>query len=337
MQFDQQPTQKKSFWSRPEGTTGMIFVAGAVSLAAIFGLKVAPLITLIFKNIFTMTLTGVGLYAFFAVITNKKFRLAVSNLFKTSMRWLTSWVITIDPIAILKNYVDHLREKYNEMEEKIGMLNGSIKQLEFSRDDNDKKIKDCLRKAEYAKSKNLEQDFLLNKRQAIRLQDVNENYAKLLLKLKNLHTVLIRYRDAAKVMIIDTQNNVEAKEKEFKALKQGYSAMKSAMSILMGDEQKEMFDQSMEFVVNDVAMKVGEIDAFMEQSSDYLRKVDLENGLADERGNELFERWMKQDSVLLKDDKKLVIDKDGGLEVKATDPKESVWFDNQPKSKYFNG
>lgn len=335
MQFDQQPTQKKSFWSRPEGTTGMIVVAGLVSLAAIFGLKIAPLITLIFTNIFTMTVTGVGLYALIKILTNKKFKLAISNLFKTSMRWLTSWVITIDPIAILKNYVDHLREKYNEMEEKIAMLNGSIKQLEFSKNDNDKKITDCLKRAEFAKGKNLDQDFLLNKRQAVRLKDVNENYASLLAKLKNLHTILIRYRDAAKVMIIDTQNNVEAKEKEFKALKQGYSAMKSAMSILMGDEQKELFDQSMEFVVNDVAMKVGEIDAFMERSSDYLRKVDLENGLADESGNELFDKWMKQDSILLKEDKKLVIDKDGGLEVKSTENKETVWFDKKSESKYF--
>ncbi|MBK6784296.1 MAG: hypothetical protein IPG79_11445 [Saprospiraceae bacterium] len=51
------------------------------------------------------------------------------------------------------------------------------------------------------------------------------------------------------------------------------------MSIIKGDADKRaIFDQAMEHIADDVANKVGEMERFMEISSDFMSSIDLQNG-----------------------------------------------------------
>lgn len=53
--------------------------------------------------------------------------------------------------------------------------------------------------------------------------------------------------------------------------------MKSAMNIIAGNSDKRaMFDQAMESIADDVAMKVGEMERFMEMSSNFMDSIDLQ-------------------------------------------------------------
>ena len=52
------------------------------------------------------------------------------------------------------------------------------------------------------------------------------------------------------------------------------------MSIIKGDaDRRVMFDQALEYVADDVANKVGEMERFMEMSSDFMNSIDLQNGV----------------------------------------------------------
>ena len=52
-----------------------------------------------------------------------------------------------------------------------------------------------------------------------------------------------------------------------------------------------MFDQALEAVADDVSEKVGEMERFMELSENFMASVDLQNGIFEEKGLEMLEKW----------------------------------------------
>lgn len=122
-------SKKKSFWQRPEGTTGMIFMAiGGVALyAALPTLLVfmTGLVALLGKTIAAVALASV-LGGIFYLATNKRVRTLVSYMFRSAMRKVTGLFVEIDPIGIMKSYIEDLVKKREQMGEARGQLSGQI-------------------------------------------------------------------------------------------------------------------------------------------------------------------------------------------------------------------
>jgi len=87
--------------------------------------------------------------------------------------------------------------------------------------------------------------------------------------------------------------------------------MKSAMNIIAGNSDKrEMFDQALEAIADDVSLKIGEMERFMEMSSNFMQSIDLQNGVFEEEGLQLLEKWEKEGvSLILGGEKDLLINK----------------------------
>ena len=72
------------------------------------------------------------------------------------------------------------------------------------------------------------------------------------------------------------------------------------MSIIKGDPDKRaMFDQAMQGIADDVANKVGEMERFMELSSDFMNSIDLQEGIFEEKGMKMLEEYEKKSTLLL--------------------------------------
>jgi hypothetical protein len=72
------------------------------------------------------------------------------------------------------------------------------------------------------------------------------------------------------------------------------------MSILTGDpDKKVLFDQAMEAIQSDISMKAGAMECFVEESSEILQAIDLQNGAFAEKGMKLLEKWEKEGVPLL--------------------------------------
>lgn len=68
--------------------------------------------------------------------------------------------------------------------------------------------------------------------------------------------------------------------------------MKSAMSVISGDKDKRaLFDESLEALADDISGKVGEMEQFMELSENFMASVDLQNGVFEEEGLKMLEKW----------------------------------------------
>ncbi len=308
----------KSFWQKPEGTTEALF------LAAIIG----GLGFLLFKfsaQILAMLSNTIGIVALLAVlgliiymVLDPKWRTLVSYMYKSVMRWVTGIFVTIDPIGILKNYISDLQDNLQKMGTQIGNLKGQMRKLVTIVEENNKEIKNNMLIAKKAKEQSNDSAMLLASRKAARLQESNEKYTALHNKMSILYRVLTKMYSNSEILIEDTTDQVKVKEQERKAIRASHSAMRSAMSIIKGDADKRaMFDQAMEVIADDVANKVGEMERFMEMSSNFMNSIDLQNGVFEEQGLKMLEDYEKNSTLLLLGGKEKVDDEI--LELKQPD------------------
>jgi uncharacterized membrane protein YgaE (UPF0421/DUF939 family) len=296
----------KSFWDKPEGKTGMIFLAGGIFGFFLIMMKFGAAIVAAAQNTLILGLyTGIAV-AIGAVLLNKRFQATVSLGFKSLMRAFTGLVVQIDPIAILKSYIEDLEDSHGKMNTQITKLKQTIRSLRDTITKNIDIAKNQMALAQQAKKTGQQAMMVLKTRKAGRLQDSNRTYQDLLNKVEVLYRVLSKMYENCGILIEDSKDQVEQKEIEWKTIKQANSAMKSAMSIINGDKDKRaVYEQALEYMATDLENKVGEMERFMEMSESFLAGVDLQNGVFEEKGMEMLEKWEKDaDSWLLSPDEK---------------------------------
>lgn len=298
--FEPPKARPKSFWKRPEGVTGAIFL---VALLAGAGYLIAANIGAIvgfMSNVLFLALTILVLGALIYMVLDPKMRTLVGYMYKSIMRKLTGIFVTIDPIGILKNYVEDLQDNLTKMGKQIGNIRGQMRKLKNLITENEEQIEQNLKLAQKAKEKGIQNQMVLSSRKAARLQDTNKKYHELHNKLQILYKVLTRMYQNSEILLEDTKDQVKLKEEERKAIRASHSAMKSAMNVISGDADKRaLFDAALEEIADDVAAKVGEMEQFMEMSSNFMDSIDLQQGIFEEQGIKMLEEWEKKSTLML--------------------------------------
>jgi len=299
--FEDNLRTKKSFWKRPEGMTGGIFMLAILGgLGFLIATNIAAITTFISTTlglVASIAVIGVILY----MVLDPKMRNLIWYMYKSVMRTVTGWFVTIDPIGILESYVDDLKSNLAKMSQQIGGLKGQMRKLKTLIDKNEGEIKNNMQLASMAKKKGMQNQVILNSRKAARLQEQNKKFNALHKKMEILYRILSK--------IEDTKDNVMLKKQERNAIRASHSAMKSAMSVISGDPDKRaMFDMAMERVADDVATKVGEMEQFMDMSSNFMDSIDLQNGVFEEQGIKMLEEYEKKSALLLMGDSSETLD-----------------------------
>ena len=295
-----QDFKPKGFWRKKEGTTGMIVLALFVAAGA-YGLNaILPwLITLLQNTLHAMLLfiaVGVLIY----IVTNRRFRVLASYIFKSIMRAITSIFVTIDPIGILKNYLRDLKKSIHDMTDQLGDLRGQMRSLQEEIVRNEQAREQSLKQAKIAHEKGKQSAFVLKARKAGRLKESNLTYKNLYTKMEVLYRVLTKMLEAAQFWYEDLSDEVEIKSRERKMITKGYSVYKAAEKVIKGDpDSKELFDQALEYMAEDYAQKLGEIEQFMDISQGFIESVDIKNGVFEEEALQELEEWEKKTTSLI--------------------------------------
>ncbi|MCG8327515.1 MAG: hypothetical protein MI974_07515 [Chitinophagales bacterium] len=292
--------KKKSFWQKPEGVTGTIFLAALILGGGyLIAVSLPTLIALVSNTLYLAGLLAV-LAAVVYMVLDPRMRNLVWYGYKSVMRWITGIFVQIDPIGILKSYIDELKNNLRKMNRQISILRGQMHKLQEIIHNNKKQIESNLQLASKAKASNKQNIMILKSRKAGRLKESNMRLEDLYKKMEILYRVLTKMYENSQVLMEDIKDQVEVKEQERKAIHASHSAMKSAMSIMSGDPDKRaMFDAAMEAVADDVANKVGEMERFMEMSASFMDSIDLQNGVFEEEGMKMLEKWEKEGVSLI--------------------------------------
>ncbi len=295
----------KSFWEKPEGVTGMLFMAGIVLGGGYLLYKSLPYLITLAENTLYLSLLLAGLAAVLYMILDPRMRNLIWFGYKSIMRSITGLFVQIDPIGILKSYVEALQDNLAKMSKQIGVLKGQKRQLTQLMESNNREIETNMKLADQAKKKGQEQEIVLFTRKAARLQESNEKYDVLAKKIEVLERILNKMYENSGLLVEDMKDQVKVKEQERAVIRTSHSAMRSAMSVLSGDPDKRaMFEMAMESINNDVASKVGEMERFMDMSNSVMNSIDLQNGVFEEEGMRMLEEWEQKSSLLLLDPKK---------------------------------
>jgi hypothetical protein len=294
-------TGTTSFWSRKEGKTGMIFAF--LLLAALgYGLyQILPFLITLTKNLLTLTLLGICLFVVVYLIMDSQVRTLVWYLYKSLMRAITGIFIKIDPVGIIESYVDHLRKQLQSLQGRIQELAGAKRKLQDGIERAKAELEEQLNLAKTGQKKGLgAAEITVYTNQAGRLKTRIDKYQSLYAKLETLYRILEKMDKAAKVVILDKTNQVEDIKTQRAEMATGFNAFKSAMSILSGDpDKKVLFDQAMESIQNDISMKSGAMERFIEESGEVMQAIDLQNGAFEEKGLKLLEKWETEGLPLL--------------------------------------
>jgi hypothetical protein len=296
----------KSFWKKPEGVTGAIFAVG-IGTALLYGAyKVLPYLVEIAENTLYLGLLVAGIATVGYVLLDPKFRNMVWFMYKSAMRAVTSAFVQIDPIGIIKTYIESLKDRREEMDGQVTKLRGEIGKLERSIAQNNEDMNTSLKMAQAAKTRGLQDEFVVHSREAGRMAESNKKLIPLNERMNKLQQFLAKMHKSCGFLIQDMENEVRAKEREYAAIKASHSAMRSALSIINGDSDKKlMFDQAMEFLQDDMGKKVGEVERFMELSTEFINNIDLQNDMFAAKGVEMLDQLDGKDfSFLLGAEKK---------------------------------
>lgn len=290
--------KQKSFWRKPEGVTGLLFLAGIIGGAA----YVATMVN--WPAVFASTLSLVATIAVLGVliymILDPKMRNLIFYMYKSVMRAVTGMFVQIDPIGILKTYVEELQNNLRKMNKQISQLRAQMHKLKELIVKNEREITSNLKLAGKAKETNKRNVMILKSRRAGRLKDSNMRLEELYKKMEVLYRVLTKMYENSQILAEDIKDQVAVKEQERKAIHASHGAMTSAMSVINGDpDQRAMFDMAMENITEDVASKVGEMERFMEMSANFMDSVDLQNGVFEEEGMQMLEQWEQESTSLL--------------------------------------
>ncbi len=298
--IDTDQFKKKSFWQRPEGTTGTIL--GIALLGALgYGLfLIMPALIAFTQNVLYLAVMLLVLAAIIYMVLDPKMRNLFWYGYKSIMRWITGVFVTIDPIGILKNYVDDLTNNLRKMSTQIGNIRGQMRKLKTIMNENEAEIDNNMKLASMAKRKGNDKQVMLSTRKAARLKDSNAKYQSLYSKMEVMHKILSKMYQNSEILLEDTKDQVKLKEQERKAIRASHSAMSSAMSVISGDPDKRaMFDMALEAIADDVSNKVGEMERFMDMSASFMDSVDLQNGVFEEEGLRMLEKFEKESTLLL--------------------------------------
>lgn len=316
---DMQPMKPKNFWERPEGITGGLFMAALVLGGGYLLYQALPTLITLASN--TLYLAGLlaALAAIVYMVLDPKMRNLVWYIYKSIMRSITGVFVQIDPIGILKSYIEDLKDNLGKMNSQISNLKGQMYKLGEMIKQNNRNIQNNLNLAGKAKETGREALMVLQARKAGRLQDSNVKLEDLYKRMEVLYRVLTKMYENSEIMLEDLSDQVVVKEQEYKAIKASHSAMRSAMNILSGNSDKKyMYDMALEAMAEDVGQKVGEMERFMDMSKNFMDGIDLQNGVFEEEGLAMLDKWEKEGvSFLLGGDKNKIV-------AKANSPAETL-------------
>jgi hypothetical protein len=293
--------RRKSFWERPEGVTGQIVAVAGVAGAGYALYHLLPAIVTLLQNTITACVLGAATVAVLYVLSDRRFWRLGSYLYQSAMRRITSLFVEIDPIGIMRSYADELEKKLAHMGTRIARLSGMIRACEEEIRKNEGIKNASLSMLREATRTGRTIVVAEESRQAGRMQEVNITYQDLLAKMKLLYTVLVKYQDISRFLIKDIRREIDVKQRRKQMTDAAHSAITSARSIINGDpDAKAMFDMANEYLANDYAMKIGEIEDFVRMSDSFVSTVDLQNGVYEANAMKMIEEWERRgDSILL--------------------------------------
>ena len=312
MQFENSGHKPKFNWKKPEGIFGWGLI-GVIASFVGYGLFkiIPPLFAFLlqsFQQGIAILILGTVFFFLLAVVTNKHFVLAMRTLVETTARRFSRAVIRSNPIAVANNFVAKTAEKLTEIDEGIQKLYGFIRRGKDKLAKAQEEFNANMQKARTAKEGGKKADMLLAVRAAGRRENRSVSLKDQIERLERLLQIFTKYREALQLLHDDTKDEAQSVAEQWQEMNEANSLMRSLRSLINPDsDERQMFLDAMQFMMDDRSEKLGEIEGFFEMTKSVISSMDLDQLVIEKHGLEQLDAWEKKmDSLLTPGDQKLL-------------------------------
>lgn len=298
----------RSFWSRPEGKTGLLITAGLV-FAGFFGLKaLLPLLTSFFTDLSAMFsqaiaagLYGLALFALiYVVFIEKRFRTLGFVLLKAVSRMITGIFIDLFPEDILKGQQKRLSERLSELVENRRKLKAGLDALQSTIREYAGLMKEALAMMEEARRQNKTDQAQLQGREAARLKNDIDQFQALLQVMLRVDQILGKLEKVCRFWVQDISSQIDMTIRKRKLMESAHGALKASLGVIRGgSDEDELFNETMERLAEDYDMKMGEINSIFDAYGNFMSSIDIRTGMYERTAVEQLDAWsQKADAIL---------------------------------------
>ena len=294
-------------WQKPEKVAGWVFVAALVGAGVYYWGQILPyLLDIVFDSV----KLGVGLGALFVLFllaTNKRIQAGLWYLGQRTFRTLAGIFVNTDPIGIMEDYISNTEKEARQMEGEIGHIEGAHELVKRKLAANSTQMQEYLALADSATRQGEKDAAESYASRAAQIQDYNQRLQPMATTTANVSLVMRQILKAALRQIDGSKFKVNLLKDEYELVKRTSSGMRAAMNILRGDpDKKYFFDLATDRVAQDMAQQLGQIKQAMRYSQEFVKEMDIQNGVMSEQGQRLLDRYQKGDfNALMQDEPKV--------------------------------
>ena len=281
-------------WQKPEKVAAWAFVALFAGLGVYYWGQIVPyLVDIVFDTV----KLGVGLgvlFVLFLLATNKRVQAGLWYVGQRIFRTAAGLFVNIDPIGIMEDYIRNTEKEARNMEGEIGHIEGASELVKRKLDANRTQMEEYLSLADSALRQGEKDSADSYASRAAQLEDYNRRLTPMATTTANVSLVMRQILKAALRQIDNSKFKVNLLKDEYELVKRTSSGMRAAMNILRGDpDKKYFFDLATDRVAQDMAQQLGQIKQAMRYSQEFVKEMDIQNGVMSEKGQRLLDKYQK--------------------------------------------
>ncbi len=283
-------------WQQPEKMAGRVVLLGLAGTAVYFWGVILPfLVDMVFD---TMKL-GIGLstlFVLFLLATNKRIHAGLWYAGQRILRTMAGIFVNTDPIGIMEDYIRNTEKEARKMDGEVTNIEGAHELVKRKLAANTAQMQEYLSLASAATRQNEKDMAESYASRAAQLEEYNQRLLPMATTTANVTVVMRQILKAALRQIDGSKFKVGLLKDEYALVKRTSSGMRAAMNILRGDpDKKYFFDLATDRVAQDMAQQLGQIKQAMRYSQEFVKEMDIQNGVMSEKGQALLEKYQKGD------------------------------------------
>ncbi|MES2703414.1 MAG: hypothetical protein V4649_12285 [Bacteroidota bacterium] len=292
-----QADKLRSYWNRPGGKFGVV---AALAILVAIGYFVIPILTTVVWNTLNFSIAVASLAVFLYCITHRKLRLAFFYFYEILMKKLVGLVIELDPFIIAEDYISDMQKEREKLYAQSVEVQGQKERIDMKIKEKETEMHHLLNKAKVAKDQNMLPELGNATRQVARLQEYIRQLNPIADNLSKIDNYLTKIYKNSAYLIEDAKNELELKKDLYNSVSSGNKALNSAMKIFKGDPEKKLLvEQSMEYLKDDIADKLGNMKKAISYSSEFMRSIDLDNATYEQQGLQMLANFNSEDELKL--------------------------------------
>lgn len=272
-----QTAPRRSFWERPEGSTGkaLIGAGAAAALYVIWRYDILGKLIELATDAIHLTILGATLAALWMILSSERVHSLVFYGFQMISRWITSFFIEIDPVAILKAYIGQMRKRRDQVQDRLGRISGVKKTLEGEIKRSKKEMGRALELAHAAKNVGDEDGLDAHAEIAGRRKRNIEDYMEMHAQVEQVETLLSRVLKRVDYHIRNAEDETNELVRKHQIARETSEATRSAREVLGYSDLLEIRNEAADRIRERYGNAIGELETLI-QMTDFDNAVDLE-------------------------------------------------------------